>query len=478
MRHFPIFLDLQHAPVLIVGGGEVAARKLSLLRDAGAFVTVVAPEITPAIAALVPGTLRWFARRFDPADVHGMRLVIAATGDRAVNAAVAAAAREANVPVNVVDDAALSTFIVPAIVDRSPLVVAISSGGAAPMLATRLRARIEVLLDESWGRLALLADHWRARICAAVPDLAIRRRFYDWLLDGPVAAAVRAGRATDADRLLEERLAHPVETSPGRVTLVGAGPGDPGLLTLHALRALQQADVILTDRLVSAEILAMARREAQVIDVGKTPGGRGARQGHINRMLVVHARRGRAVVRLKGGDPFIFGRGGEELEYLRRHGVTYEVIPGITAALACAAYAGIPLTHREHAQGLQFVTAHCRNSLDDGIDWQGLARPGKSLAFYMGVAELETVRDRLIEAGLPPATPAAIVENGTRPEQRVVVMTLATLPDAAMRQAIASPAMLFVGEVAGLAARLDWFGRAPITDGEPLALPAKAPVYG
>jgi uroporphyrin-III C-methyltransferase/precorrin-2 dehydrogenase/sirohydrochlorin ferrochelatase len=392
-----------------------------------------------------------------------MRLVFAATGDGPVNAAIAAAARETNVPVNVVDDATLSSFIMPAIVDRSPLLVAISTGGAAPVLATRLRARIEALLDESWGRLALFADRWRRRIRTAVPDLWMRRRFYDWLLDGPVAAAVRAGRESDADRIVETQLGRKAETPAGKVVLVGAGPGDPGLMTLRALRALQQADVILTDRLVSAEILGLARREAEVIDVGKQSGGHGARQGRINRLLVVHARRGRAVVRLKGGDPFIFGRGGEELEYLKRHGVAYEVVPGITAALACAAYAGIPLTHRDHAHGLQFVTAHCRESLDR-VDWRGLARPGQTLAFYMGVAELEAVRDRLIDAGLPPATPAALVENGSRPEQRVIVTELAALAAAARRHAISTPALLFVGEVAGLALRLAWFGREPVVD--------------
>ncbi|MGH8130272.1 MAG: siroheme synthase CysG [Steroidobacteraceae bacterium] len=477
MRYFPIFFDLRGAPVLIVGGGEVAARKLGLLRSAGSRVTIVAPNVVPTIAAQMSGTVHWVMREFEPADVRGMHLVIAATGNHGVNTAVAAAAREVNVPVNVVDDAALSTFVVPAIVDRSPLVVAISSGGAAPMLATRLRARIEAMLDESWGRLTLFADRWRGRICAALPDLGIRRRFYDWLLDGPVASAVRAGRDMDADRLLEQQLTHKASAPPGKVTLVGAGPGDPGLLTLHAHRALQQADVVLTDRLVSAEILALARREAEIIDVGKTPGGHGARQSRINRLLVVHARRGRAVVRLKGGDPFIFGRGGEELEYLRRYNVAYEVVPGITAALACAAYAGIPLTHRDHAQGLQFVTAHCRDSLDR-IDWQGLARRGQSLAFYMGVGELQVLRDRLTMAGLPPATPAALVENGTRLEQRVVVTTLAALPDAARRHGIASSTMLFVGEVASFATRLGWFGSAPVVDEEMLAIPAKAPVYG
>jgi uroporphyrin-III C-methyltransferase/precorrin-2 dehydrogenase/sirohydrochlorin ferrochelatase len=445
MRHFPVFLDLQDAPVLVVGDGEIAERKRTLLRQAGAAVKVVAPD------------------RFKPADVRGMRLVFAATGDGPVNAAVAAAARETNVPVNVVDDATLSTFIMPAIVDRAPLLVAISTGGAAPVLATRLRARIEMLLDESWGRLALFADRWRRRIRAAMPDLGMRRRFYDWLLDGPVAAAVRAGRETEADRLLEARLAGKAESSAGKVMLVGAGPGDPGLLTLRALRALQQADVILTDRLVSADILGLARREAQVIDVGKQPGGHGARQGRINRLLVVHARRGRAVVRLKGGDPFIFGRGGEELEYLRRHGVAYEVVPGITAAVACAAYAGIPLTHRDHAHGLQFVTAHCRELLDR-VDWRGLARPGQTLAFYMGVSGLDVVRDRLIEAGLSPATPTALVENGSRPEQRVVVTELAALAEVAHRHAIVTPTLLFIGEVAGLALPLAWFGREPVVD--------------
>jgi uroporphyrin-III C-methyltransferase/precorrin-2 dehydrogenase/sirohydrochlorin ferrochelatase len=300
-------------------------------------------------------------------------------------------------------------------------------------------------------------------IRAALPGLAGRRRFYDWLLDGPVAAAVRAGREKDADRLIESELSKDPKTPTGKVMLVGAGPGDPGLLTLRALRALQRADVILTDRLVSKEILALARREAQVIEAGKEVGGHVAKQDSINRLLVVHARRGRNVVRLKGGDPFIFGRGGEELDYLRRHGVAFEIVPGITAAIACAAYAGIPLTHREYAHGLQFVTAHCRESLDR-VDWHGLARPGQTLAFYMGVGQLEIVRDRLIEAGASPTTPAALVENGTLPRQRIVVAELATLPDAAHRQAIEAPAMLFIGEVAAFAARFAWFGSEPILD--------------
>jgi uroporphyrin-III C-methyltransferase/precorrin-2 dehydrogenase/sirohydrochlorin ferrochelatase len=474
MRYFPVFLDLQDAPVLVVGGGEIAARKVALLRAAGASITVVAPHISQSIETRVSQGMDWIPRCFEPTDVHGMRLIIAATDDRTLNAAVAAAARAAGVSVNVVDDAALSTFIVPAIVDRSPIVVAISSGGAAPMLATRLRARIEVLLDESWGRLAVFADRWRQRVRAAIPDLPKRRGFYDWLLDGPVATAVRAGREKLADRLIEGQLAPGAGVRAGKVTLVGAGPGDPGLLTVRALRALQQADVILVDRLVSKEILGVARREAEVIDVGKEPGGHGTRQERINQLLVLHARRGRMVVRLKGGDPFVFGRGGEELEYLRQNGIAYEVVPGITAAMACAAYAGIPLTHRDHSHGLQFVTAHCRESLDR-VDWHGLARPDQTLAIYMGVAELDAVRDRLLEAGMPPSTPAAFVQDGTLPQQRVVVTELAALPESARRHAIASPSMLFVGQVAEFATELAWFGSEPINDACP---PARVAVYG
>jgi uroporphyrin-III C-methyltransferase / precorrin-2 dehydrogenase / sirohydrochlorin ferrochelatase len=474
MRHFPVFFDLKDAPVLIVGGGEIAARKMRLLREAGASITVVAPRLAPAIEARVRQGMSWIPRRFAPADVGGMRLVIAATDDREVNAAVSSAAQNANMPVNVVDDAELSSFIVPAIVDRSPIVVAISSGGSAPVLATRLRERIESLLDDSWGRLATLTDRWRQRIRAAFPKLPARRGFYDWLIDGPVAAAVRAGRESEAERLIGNQLAPGAEPRAGRMILVGAGPGDPGLLTLHALRALQQADVIFTDRLVSQAILAMARREAEVIDVGKAPGGHAEKQDGINRELVAHARRGRTVVRLKGGDPFVFGRGGEELEYLRRHGIAYEVVPGVTAALACAAYAGIPLTHREHAHGLQFVTAHCRESLDR-VDWRGLARPGQTLAIYMGVSELDAVRDRLIEAGMAPEARVAFVQDGTRSAQRVVVTVLAALSDAALRHAIASPAMLFIGEVVGLATKLAWFGAEPIVDA---CSPEPAAVYG
>jgi uroporphyrin-III C-methyltransferase/precorrin-2 dehydrogenase/sirohydrochlorin ferrochelatase len=462
MRHLPIFVDLQQAPALVVGGGRVAARKIALLRSAGADVTIVAPSAGPAIIqAAEQGVIRWRRRDFAASDVAGMRIVFAATDVAAINDAVAVAAQAAGIPVNVADDGARSSFILPAIVDRSPLLVAVSSGGVAPMLATAVRGHIEALLDESWSRLARFAEGWRATIRRRRPTLPARRAFYEWLLDGPVAQAVRAGRETDADHLLERTLE--ADAAPGRgfVSLVGAGPGDPGLLTLRALRALRSADVILVDRLVGPEILALARREAEVVDVGKSTGGQGESQEGIHRLLLHHVRRGRRVVRLKGGDPFIFGRGGEEAAVLAQHGVAYEIVPGITAALGCAAYAGIPLTHRGLAQSVHFVTAHGADAVDR-IDWRRLAGRHQTLVVYMGLATAAGVRERLLAARMPATTPVAVLENGTLPGQRVAVTDLANLTGTIAAHDLRSPALLIVGDVARQAATLGWFGAPPL----------------
>ena len=468
MRHLPVFLDLQAAPALLVGGGRIAARKLALLRSAGARVTVVAPAACPEIVAQAGrGEIAWHARAFEAGDVAGSRVVFAATDDDSANDAVSRAARAAGIPVNVADDGARSSFILGAIVDRSPLLVAISSGGAAPMLATAVRARLEALLDESWSRLAGFADRWRQAIRRARPAIAARRRLYEWLIEGPVADAVRAGREAEADRLIESALAIQAPEPRGFVSLVGAGPGDPELLTLRALRALQSADVILADRLVGPAILARARREAEVVDVGKTAGGPGESQERINRLLVHHARRGRRVVRLKGGDPLVFGRGGEEADWLVRHGVPFEIVPGITAALGCAAYAGIPLTDRRFAETLHFVTAHGADAADR-IDWKRLAGRRQTLVVYMGVAASARVRERLLEARLPAATPVAIVENGTLPGQRVLLTELAGLESTVAAGDVRSPALLIIGESAAEAARLAWFGEPPIAQGRRL----------
>ena len=465
MRHFPLFLDLRERLVVVVGGGTVAERKIALVAQSGARIRVIAPSLTPGLAAARNDErLEHVAREFEPADVAGARLVIAATADRTVNRAVAVSAERHGIVVNVVDDLELSTGILPAIVDRSPIIVAVSTGGTAPALARRVRARIETVVDESVGRFAAFAAAWRGRIRAAIPNLSARRRFYDWLIDGPVASLVHNARPAAAAELLATELARGASAAAapreGSVVLVGAGPGDPGLLTLHALRALQDADVVLHDRLVSREVLALARREADLIEVGKSAQGHSVAQAAINELMVEHARAGRRVVRLKGGDPFVFGRGGEELQHLRANGVRYEVVPGVTAALACAAYAGIPLTHREHSGSVRLVTAHCRESLDS-TDWRGLAAARETLAVYMGVAMLPRLRTELLRHGRAPSTPVAFIENGSRPGQRVLIGTLDGAEELAAREQVGSPALLIVGEVAALALDLHWFGAAP-----------------
>ncbi len=466
MRHFPLFADLTGREVLVVGAGEVAARKVRLLLDAGARVTVVATAVGAALRRMLDeyagqGSLGLRQEPFRPEHCDGMLLVIAATDDTTVNARVAATGRERNVLVNVVDDAALSSFIVPAIVDRSPLVIAISSGGVAPVLARLVRERLEALFDGSFGALALLLEQWRGRIRARLPQLGARRRFYERVIRGRVAALLRSRDESAAQAALAHELMRAEAAAQGSVALVGAGPGDAGLLTLNALRALQEADVILYDRLVSPDVLGLARRDAECVAVGKTAGEHPVPQQRIHDLMLEHARRGRRVVRLKGGDPFVFGRGGEELEFLAAHGVPFEVVPGITAAIACGAYAGIPLTHREHAQSLRLVTAHCGDSRDT-LDWASLAQERQTVAFYMGVAGLATIRDRLVAHGRSPVTPVAIVENGAQPQQRVILATLEDLPSAGQALQVQSPALVIVGEVSALASDLHWFGRAPV----------------
>jgi uroporphyrin-III C-methyltransferase / precorrin-2 dehydrogenase / sirohydrochlorin ferrochelatase len=467
MDYFPIFLRLAGEPVLVVGGGEVAARKIDLLLRTSAKVRVVAPELVAGLAERVAaGEIVHVAAEFTPGHLDGVRLAIAATDIRAINAWVARQAERRNIPVNVVDDRELSRFIVPAIVDRSPVVVAVGSSGDAPVLTRRLRERLESFLPQRLGALARLAGILRPTIKARVEDPARRRRFWENFFDGTLAADILAGREDAADPALPGRIADSVaqivRTTPneGEVVLVGAGPGDPGLLTLRGLRALQNADVILYDRLVSVEVLDLARRDAQRINVGKTAGSAQISQDEINALLVQLAQLGKRVCRLKGGDPFIFGRGGEELEALAAAGVRFEVVPGVTAAAGCAAYAGIPLTHRDHAQSLVFVTGHVKAEGDDALDWDQLARPAQTVVFYMGLGSLEQILQRLREHGAPESRAAAVVEQGTRATQRVVTGTLADLARKANEEEVQSPALLIVGEVTRLHETLRWFNAA------------------
>lgn len=455
MEHFPLFVDLRGRTVLVVGAGLVAERKIALLRSAGARVDVVAKAAHPRVLArALSGEVALHLGGFEPSRLDGAWLVVAATGDALLNSQVAEAAAARHLWCNVVDDAERSSAQVPAIVDRAPLTIAISSGGAAPVIARRLRERIETLVEPAIGALAALARRKRAAIRAARPHLAARRRLYDWLLDGPVLPALRSGQEEHAETLLDDALLGRQAPPRGKVLLVGAGPGDPGLLTLRGLRALNEADVILHDRLVSDEVLALARRDALRIGVGKTPGeDHEATQRRIHALMVHHAGQGRTVVRLKGGDPLVYGRGGEELLALRAHGIAYEVVPGITAALACGAYAGIPLTHRALADTLTLATAqrHAGAGHDDA--------PGSATrVYYMGVERLSGLCQRLAQQGLDPATPCALVENGSRAHQRTLHATLGSIAGQARAHAIQSPALLIVGEVARLGRQLAWFG--------------------
>ncbi len=456
---YGLFADLSNRTVLVVGGGDVAERKTTALLEAGAAVTVGAPRLTERLGEWkTTGRIRHRHGSFIETWLGECWLVVAATGDTSLNRRIAAADTARRLFINVVDDAELSTFQVPAIVDRGLLQIAISTGGAAPALGRRLRADIETRLDESLGALVALTARFRGRIKARFPGMGERRRFYERLPESTAAACLRRQDEPAAETALHAELNSASPPERGHVTLVGAGPGDPGLLTLHGLRALQSADVILHDRLVSAEVLALARRDARRIPVGKAPGGHRFAQERINALLVRHARMGRHVVRLKGGDPFIFGRGGEELECLRKHGITYEVVPGITAASACAGYAGIPLTHRAHAQSVRFVTAHSQRSMDT-LDWPALAQEQQTLTIYMGVSQLPRIRERMLAHGRAPDTPFALIENGTRPHQRLVTGALRSLPELAERHGVSAPALLILGEVAALGQKLAWYAR-------------------
>lgn len=462
MKLYPIFASLSQRAVLVIGGGAVAERKVAALLDAQAQVTVNAVTLTPTLQRWArQGRIAHRADAFREGWLDRVWLVVAATSDRDMNVLVASLAELRRIFVNVVDDAALSSFHVPAVIDRAPLTIAISSGGEAPMLARLLRERLETRLDHSLGALAELMARLRKRIRLRLPDLAARRGFYQSLFAGPVTSLLRQGRHDEALAAAERALSTAPGPVPGSVVLVGAGPGDPGLLTLRALRALNEADVILHDRLVAVEVLALARRDAERIEVGKQAGRHHTTQDGIHALLLEHARAGRRVVRLKGGDPFVFGRGGEELEFLRVNDIPYEVIPGISAAVACAAYAGVPLTHRDHAQSVRFVTAHCQASRDT-LDWAALAQERQTLAVYMGVGELGTLQGHLLKQGRASSTPFALIENGSRANQRVIVGVLGNLAERAATHAVRSPALLILGEVAALATSLAWFGAPPL----------------
>lgn len=462
MDFLPVFLTLRGRRCLVVGGGHIAERKLALLLRAGAKVEVVAPHLSEELLRLAAaGAITIHQREFADADVLGAAFVIAATDLSGINEQVAAAAERIGVLVNVVDQPGVGNVVMPSIVDRSPVVIAIGTGGNAPLLARMLRAKLESLIPQAYGELASLLGSLRERVRAAVPDGVARRRFWERTLDGPAAELIFAGRRADALASIERGLATAgQERAPeGEVYLIGTGPGDPDLLTFRALRLMQNADVVVYDRLIGDTIVDLCRRDAERIYVGKSRDRHALPQSEINQLLVRLARAGKRAARLKGGDPFVFGRGGEEIEELAAAGVAFQVVPGITAALGCAAYAGIPLTHRDLAHSCAFVTGHHR---EDGgePDWAGLVRPHQTLVFYMGAASLAKICERLIAAGMDSAMPAAVVERGTTLAQQVVSGTLTSLPALVAAAGCQSPLLIIVGAVVGLRERLKWFEQA------------------
>lgn len=454
----PVFLQMHNAPVLVAGGAVEARRKIDRLLKHGASIDLLISGPVPEDPSLIDYLKQGRIRRIDSLTRTDYRLIVVAERRTALAMLAQNYGQRHSVPVNSVDDPERCTAILPAIIDRAPLTIAIGSAGTAPELARMIRSRIEALLPHWIGPLAQLSADLKQRIRTRFPELPRRRQFLGWLFNGAPADAMASQRPDQAREQIEQALADECFSVNGSVALVGAGPGDPELLTVRALRLIQEADAIVHDALIDPRILDYARRDAEILDVGKRGGQPSTPQDRIHELLLDLARSGQRVVRLKGGDPMIFGRGGEELEFLHAHGIAFSVVPGITAAAGCAATAGIPLTHRDHAQSVQLITAHCQRSIDR-LDWRALARERQTLAFYMAVARLKAVQANLIRHGRDPHTPFAIVENGARPEQRVITGTLGRLHTLAEAHEVNSPAMLYIGEVAQLTNRLSWFGQ-------------------
>lgn len=459
MNYLPLFLDVKNKPCLVVGGGLIASRKISLLIRAQATITVVAPEITSEVQNRVnDGAVTWQQKNFMLEDLKDYQLVLAATDNRKVNAEIAARCKERNILVNAADDVQNCNFILPSVIDRSPVQIAVSTGGASPVLARMLRAKLESCTPAAYGQLAKLIEDNRSKVKEKFPTTDQKRKFWEKIIQGPVAGFVFSGQFNTAQKLLQDAIecADHRELPQGEVYLVGAGPGDPDLLTFRALRLMQQADVVVYDRLVSQEIMDLIRKDAELIYAGKERAQHTLPQETINQLLVRLAKAGKRVLRLKGGDPFIFGRGGEEINTLIDEQIPFQVVPGITAATGCAAYAGIPLTHREHSQAVVFATGH----LSDGtvnLNWEMLAHKNQTLVFYMGLQGLENICTNLKKHGLESTTPAALIMQGTTPQQKVITGNLDTLPKLVARHDIKPPTLVIVGDVVQLHNTLRWF---------------------
>ncbi len=459
MKFLPVFYDMRDKPCVVIGAGGIAARKADLLLSAGARVTVVAPQLSGEMAMFEQeGKVAWIKREYQAGDLADAWLVIAGTASDTVNAQIAAEAEALRIPCNVVSDAKLGNTIMPSIINRDPVQIAVSTGGASPVLARLIRTNLESCTPSAYGNLAKLVEQYRETVKQAFPRVEERRKFWESVLEGPIAEHVFAGRNNDARAMLDQLIAA-AEADPqysGEVFLVGAGPGDPDLLTFRALRLMQKADVIVYDRLVSQPIMDLVRRDAERIYAGKERSNHAIPQENINQLLVRLAKEGKRVLRLKGGDNFIFGRGGEEISELIDEGVPFQVVPGITAASGCTTYAGIPLTHREFAQACIFVTGHLKDGSSD-LNWEMLSHANQTVVFYMGLNNVQAICDHLRQYGRAPTTPAALIEKGTTPEQRVFIGDLDTLPALVHKNNVKAPTLIVVGEVVELHKKLHWF---------------------
>ncbi|OGV75658.1 MAG: uroporphyrinogen-III C-methyltransferase [Methylotenera sp. RIFCSPLOWO2_02_FULL_45_14] len=464
MQAFPIFLNIKNRYCVVIGGGDVAARKINMLLKADADVTVVSPSVVDAIQVLIEDKkVKLIKAHFEQSQLVGACLVIAATDNQAVNEAVSRDAQALNVPVNVVDAPDLCTFTMGSIIERSPVVIAVSSEGNAPVLARYIRTKIETMLPAGYGRIAEIAGEFRDKVKLKFATTQERRIFWEDVLQGPMVERVLSGQEQAARELLQHLIDDPdIAAHKGEVFLVGGGPGDPDLLTFRALRLMQQCDICVYDKLVSPEVMALVRRDAELIYVGKSRDQHTLPQEEINELLAKLALQGKRVLRLKGGDPFIFGRGGEEIETLMARGVPFQVVPGITAANGVSSYAGIPLTHRDYAQACLFITGHLKakensKELTLDLDWVAMSRPRQTVVIYMGLVGLAQICEKLIEHGVPADMPVAVVQQGTTQRQKVVVATLADLAEKVTAAGLKPPCLTIIGEVVKLREKLSWF---------------------
>lgn len=459
MRYFPLFLDTRDTHCLIVGAGEVAARKLELILKSETQVTVIAPWMCDTVKAYANNPrVTLIEREFADSDLSNQQMVFVATSEPDVNQHVHDIARKKGILVNVVDNTPLCQFITPSIIDRSPIVIAMSSGGVAPVLLRYLRQKLESVIPANISRLGAFSEKFREKVKSSLKGVTARRYFWEDVLDGDIAELVEKGQDEKADTKFLEALAaaQTEQKIEGQVYLVGAGPGDPDLLTFRALRLMQKADVVVYDRLVSPAILELVRRDAEKIYVGKAKSNHTLPQDEINELMVREAQKGNRVVRLKGGDPFIFGRGGEEIQKLIEHGIEFQVVPGITAASGASTYAGIPLTHRDHAQSVTFATGHLKDGTID-LNWPALAHQNQTIVFYMGLTGLPVICEKLIENGLAADTPIALIEKATRDDQKVITGTLADITAHPQLSEMKPPTLIIVGTVVSLQSQLDWF---------------------